>query len=712
MVYIYLGNEWKVVTVSEASVPLLVVSSVPATPSNSSVHLYPRPERLGTAAAEMLRPDTSSVLVLYEDWQDILGLETLLSTMQPSQEFLMKPSYSVLFHNLTHVPIWKPGPQLDIIVSKCTKLTGLRYLEALLLKGFLSPGNRIILPCLDLNLEDISRYSTVGAELILLNLVTDPETWLVSMLVEDGLDILANSLASLQMADQLPAVRPLDCTNLEAWSGGSLVLKKMTGTTFLGVSGQVSLDDSGRRSIFTLHVSEIQYGSRHSMGIWTQSNGYLRSQEKNILSLIEGEGNTWDTVAVTSILSAPYTMKSSTEGEYEGFAIDLMREISRLVGFNFTISIASGYGSIDADGNWNGMIAEILEGRADLAVGDITISYQREEVVDFSMPFLDLGISILFVSSPAKSINLFSFMTPLSAEVWILMLVGGISVSLALYFISRVSPFETLELDCSDGESPFLSLRHCLWFSIASWVQQGCDFLPRALSTRTLASFWWFFTLIMISSYTANLAAFLTIERMDSPISSVQDLAKSSIKYGSIRTGSTMSFFKDATSPLYKKMQKKMEGWEDSLVDSNQAGIDKVLMEKGGYAFFMESVSVEYQVERNCQLAQVGANLDSKSYGVAMKKGSLLRSQISSAIIRLRQDGVLDRLKQKWWKEERGGGACEEEAEGDNAGGVSKLTVENLGGIFLVLLLGLILAVALALVEVLWVHLKKSNIMI
>ena len=41
-----------------------------------------------------------------------------------------------------------------------------------------------------------------------------------------------------------------------------------------------------------------------------------------------------------------------------------------------------------------------------------------------------------------------------------------------------------------------------------------------------IAALWWFFTLIMISSYTANLAAFLTVERMESPIESAEDLAK------------------------------------------------------------------------------------------------------------------------------------------------------------------------------------------
>ena len=65
------------------------------------------------------------------------------------------------------------------------------------------------------------------------------------------------------------------------------------------------------------------------------------------------------------------------------------------------------------------------------------------------------------------------------------------------------------------------------------------------MSGRIVGSVWWFFTLIIMSSYTANLAAFLTVERMHSPIESAEDLAKQTeIKYGTIDSGSTKEFFK------------------------------------------------------------------------------------------------------------------------------------------------------------------------
>ncbi len=86
---------------------------------------------------------------------------------------------------------------------------------------------------------------------------------------------------------------------------------------------------------------------------------------------------------------------------------------------------------------------------------------------------------------------------------------------------------------------------------------------------------------------------------------SPQDLAKSDIRYGAVATGSTVAFFKDSSSALYRRMWARMRDWEGALVESNSAGLQKVVEGGGRFAFFMESLSIEYQTERNCQLTQV-----------------------------------------------------------------------------------------------------------
>ena len=76
-------------------------------------------------------------------------------------------------------------------------------------------------------------------------------------------------------------------------------------------------------------------------------------------------------------------------------------------------------------------------------------------------------------------------------------------------------------------------------------VNLGSDVCPRAASTRIASASWWFFTLILVASYTANLAAFLTIDRMIYPISSADDLIKDkNFQFGTRANGATMAFFK------------------------------------------------------------------------------------------------------------------------------------------------------------------------
>lgn len=54
-------------------------------------------------------------------------------------------------------------------------------------------------------------------------------------------------------------------------------------------------------------------------------------------------------------------------------------------------------------------------------------------------------------------------------------------------------------------------------------------------------------------------------------------------------------------------------------------GVDRVVKGKGSYAFLMESTSIEYVIERNCELTQVGGMLDSKGYGIAMPPSEFRR---------------------------------------------------------------------------------------
>ena len=667
-------------TASYLALPILIVDS--STKAGRlldtpvfALNLAPDPATIGHALSALIDGlDMDSVLLVSDGPDNLLLLKDLVNNLG---FFASGTRYLEISSDLvSQLSAAARRGQTNFLLLSCSSPSvGTDFLEAALLAGVLQPGNKVILPCLGLHSVDLAKYRYLGAAIILLMLSdASTEVGFDQGLLVDALTTLEEGLRGLQpWPARSASEEDLRCWGVNAWQAGASVAERARQANFVGLTGPVNFDEFGQRSKLSLSIVEISEAGEEMRGVWSSERGLLldsRSRTDSPPLLLQSK----EVVVVAATLSEPYTMlkieSANREGNdrYEGFAVDLTTEIARIIGINFTLSVVAGYGSKGADGSWTGMVGEILEGRADMAIADLTINSDRERVVDFSMPFLELGISILFVAAPSKSIDLFSFMAPFSPAVWLLMLAGGVAVSLGLFLISRNSPFETAELDSPDGDSPFLSFNHCLWFSVASWMQQGCDFLPRAISTRTLASVWWFFTLIIISSYTANLAAFLTIERMELPISSVKDLVASKIQYGALQTGSTLSFFKDSDNPLYRKVWKSMEGFEDVLVQSNTEGVEKVMLERGKFAFFMESTSLEYQIERNCELTQVGGLLDSKSYGVALTRNSRLRAPVSSAIIRLQESGVIAKLKRKWWREERGGGACAAEEKSATGG--------------------------------------------
>jgi len=76
----------------------------------------------------------------------------------------------------------------------------------------------------------------------------------------------------------------------------------------------------------------------------------------------------------------------------------------------------------------------------------------------------------------------------------------------------------------------------------------------------------------------------------------------------------------DSKIGIYQKMWRFMESKRPSVfVSTYEEGVKRVL--NGNYAFLMESTMLDYAVQRDCNLTQIGGLLDSKGYGIATPKG-------------------------------------------------------------------------------------------
>ncbi|XP_067000033.2 glutamate receptor ionotropic, kainate 2-like [Anabrus simplex] len=532
-----------------------------------------------------------------------------------------------------------------------------------------------------------------------------------SALLYDAVHLFAKTVQ--RMFSSRVNATAISCDYQDNWLHGfSLVnLMKDNHNVHRGLTGPVLFDNEGFRSSFILDVIELTTYGLQKIGSWNSSEGLnLRRLQP------PPDGHMQDSIAnktlrVLTAISLPYGMRKDSSDQllgndrYEGFAIDIIREISLILGFNYTFELQEDfkYGSYNnITGEWDGMIRRLQDNEADLAITDLTITAERQTGADFTLPFMNLGISILYKKPSKASPMLFSFMDPFSMDVWIVMFFGYIGVSLILFIMGRICPYEwTNPYPCIEEpetlENQF-SLKNSLWFTIGSLMQQGSELAPIAVSTRMIAGIWWFFTLIMVSSYTANLAAFLTVESMSQPFRAAEDLVdQTEIKYGAKRSGSTLNFFRDSDNPIFQRMYQYMVTTPGVLTVDNDEGLEKVKNEN--YAFFMESSSIEYFTERNCDVQQYGGLLDNKGYGIAMRKEYPYHNELNGAVLQLQETGKLMKLKDRWWKEERGGGQCQSP---EAASATSSLKLENVGGVFVVLAVGTVLAIFIAILELLW----------
>uniref|UniRef100_A0A3Q2GLP0 Glutamate receptor n=1 Tax=Cyprinodon variegatus TaxID=28743 RepID=A0A3Q2GLP0_CYPVA len=332
-----------------------------------------------------------------------------------------------------------------------------------------------------------------------------------------------------------------------------------------------------------------------------------------------------------------------------GYCIDLLEKLAEDLGFDFDLYIV-GDGKYGAwkGGRWTGLVGDLLNGLADMAVTSFSINSARSRVIDFTSPFFSTSLGIL-VRSKDTAAPIGAFMWPLHWSMWV-------GIFLALHITA-------LFLTLYEWKSPFGMTPHgrnrMRVFSYSSALNLCYAILfgrtvssktPKCWTGRFLMNLWAIFCLLVLSSYTANLAAVMVGEKTFEEVSGIHDTKlhhpSHGFRFGTVRESSAEDYMKKSFPEMHEYMRRFNEPTTPDGVATLKTDPPQL------DAFIMDKALLDYEVsiDADCKLATVGKPFAIEGYGIGLPQNSPLSSNISEFISRYKSEGYMDLLHDKWYK--------------------------------------------------------------
>ncbi|PWA32718.1 hypothetical protein CCH79_00012420 [Gambusia affinis] len=375
----------------------------------------------------------------------------------------------------------------------------------------------------------------------------------------------------------------------------------------------------------------------------------------------------------------------------KGFCIDILKKIAKTVKFTYDLYlVTNGKHGKKVNGTWNGMVGEVVTKNAHMAVGSLTINEERSEVIDFSVPFIETGISVM-VSRSNGTVSPSAFLEPFSADVWVMMFVMLLIVSaVAVFVFEYFSPvgYNRCLADGREPGGPSFTIGKAVWllwglvFNNSVPVQN-----PKGTTSKIMVSVWAFFAVIFLASYTANLAAFMIQEEYVDQVSGLSDKKfqkpnefSPPFRFGTVPNGSTERNIRNN----YRDMHAYMTSFHQKNVDEALYSLKTGKLD----AFIYDAAVLNYMAGRDegCKLVTIGSGkvFASTGYGIAIQKDSGWKRAVDLAILMLFGDGDMEEFEALWLT-----GICHNEK---NEVMSSQLDVDNMAGVFYMLGAAMILS--------------------
>ncbi|XP_051892710.1 glutamate receptor ionotropic, NMDA 1 isoform X4 [Pristis pectinata] len=564
--------------------------------------------------------------------------------------------------------------------------------------------------------------------------------------INDAVGIVAQSIHELFEKENITDP-PKGCVgNTNIWKTGPLFKRVLLSTKYReGFTGQVEFNDEGDRKFSNYSIVNVQKGKLVQIGVYNGTNVLLNDRK---IIWPGGELNTpkgfqmSTKLKIVSIYQEPFVYVKPTlpdgtcQEEFSingepikkvictgpnatvpgrpiipqccyGFCIDLLIKLASTPALNFTYEVHlvqdGKFGTQERVNNsnkkeWNGMMGELLSGLGDMIVAPLTINNERAQYIEFSKPYKYQGLTILVKKEIPRS-TLDSFMQPFQSTLWLLVGLSVHVVAVMLYLLDRFSPFGRFKVNSEEEEEDALTLSSAMWFSWGVLLNSGIgEGAPRSFSARILGMVWAGFAMIIVASYTANLAAFLVLDRPEERITGINDprLRNPSDKfiYATVKQSSVDIYFRRQVelSTMYRHMEK--HNYENAA-DAIQAVRDGKL-----HAFIWDSAVLEFEASQKCDLITTGELFFRSGFGIGMRKDSPWKQAVSLAILSFHENGFMEDLDKTWVRYQE----CDSRSNAP-----ATLTFENMAGVFMLVAGGIVAGIFLIFIEIAYKRHKDAR---
>lgn len=302
----------------------------------------------------------------------------------------------------------------------------------------------------------------------------------------------------------------------------------------------------------------------------------------------------------------PFAMKLGN-GKWSGISIELWRELAAGLGLRFELE----------ERTLPELLAGLQDGSLDAGVTAITITADREKVLDFTHPFFTTGLAtaVRFEGATLHWLHVAEKFFSLH----FLYLVG------ALTLVLLVAGFLVWIFERRNNADQFISkmpkgIGEGIWWAVVTMTTVGYgDKSPKSLGGRVVAIVWMFSSIIILSSFTAAITSSLTVSQLGASVQGLPDLKR--VRVGSLKdsTGETFLTGQDVESVSFDTTASGLQALAGGKID----------------AFVLDAPILKYRIHTQYRgrLQVLPQIFDQQYYGIALPEGSDLREPLNRSLL-------------------------------------------------------------------------------